>query len=426
MPVGKTEPYNRWSQEGREMREGECIERKLLGSSSLSSLFEPYVWAWFEEAFGKPSPPQVASWPKIAKAKNTLIFSPTGSGKTLAAFLWCLNELFRMGSKGELKDSVYVLYVSPLKALNNDIQKNLVEPLRGIREHAQRMGIDVPDVRSLVRTGDTTTKERAEMARHPPHVLITTPESLFIILSTQKFREALRTVRYVIVDEIHAMSDNKRGVHLSLSLERLQCLVKGDIVRIGLSATQRPLDEIARFLVGIGDANEPRECEIVDVGARKNLNVKVVSPVDNLVETHFDAIWGSVYDRLITMIKEHGTTLIFTNSRYKTERIALRLNELSADEPVAVGAHHGSMSKGARLQMEDMLKDGKLDALVATSSLELGIDVGSIDLVCQIQSPKSVSKGLQRIGRAGHLLDATSEGRLFVMDRDDLVESAVL
>jgi len=340
--------------------------------------------------------------------------------------MWCLNELFKMGSQGKLEDSIYVLYVSPLKALNNDIQKNLVEPLKGIREYARKAGIDVPDVRSQVRTGDTTTRERAEMARRPPHILITTPESLFIILSTRKFREALRTVRYVIVDEIHAMSDNKRGVHLSLSLERLQRLAKGDFVRIGLSATQRPLDEIARFLVGMGDGGKCRECEIVDVGARKNLNVKVISPVDNLLETHFDAIWGSTYDKLISMIREHRTTLIFTNSRYKTERIALRLNELSADEPVAVGAHHGSMSKVARLQMEDKLKEGKLDALVATSSLELGIDVGSVDLVCQMQSPKSVSKGLQRVGRAGHLLDATSEGRLFVTDRDDLVESAVL
>jgi len=401
-------------------------ERNQNRHSGLSSLFEPYVWAWFQDTFKQPSPPQVASWPKIAEGKNTLIFSPTGSGKTLAAFLWCINELFKMGSQEELENSVYVLYISPLKALNNDIQKNLVEPLKGIRKYAQKAGIDVPDVRSEVRTGDTTQKKRAAMARRPPQIFITTPESLFIILSTAKFREAFRTVKYVIVDEIHAISDNKRGVHLSLALERLQHHVNNDFVRIGLSATQKPLDEIAKFLVGMGDEGKPRDCEIVDIGARKNLNVNVISPVDNLLEAHFDAIWGSSYDEMISMINAHDTTLIFTNSRYKTERTALRLNELSVDNPVAVGAHHGSMSKKVRLDMENKLKKGNLDALVATSSLELGIDVGSIDLVCQIQSPKSVSKGMQRIGRAGHLLDATSEGRLLVTDRDDLVESAVL
>jgi len=408
--------------------------------NDLSSLFEPYVWSWFEDTFKQPSPPQIASWPKIAEGKNTLIFSPTGSGKTLAAFLWCINDLYKMGSQQELEDAVYVLYISPLKALNNDIQKNLVEPLRGINRYAKKAGIDVPDVRSEVRTGDTTQKKRAEMARRPPHILITTPESLFIILSTAKFREAFRKVKYVIVDEIHAMSDNKRGVHLSLSLERLKHLVsedeipsqRNDFVRIGLSATQKPLDEIANFLVGMDDSGKPRDCEIVDIGARKNLNVNVISPVDNLLEASFDAIWGSSYAKMISMIRAHDTTLIFTNSRYKTERTALRLNELSTPseeegvEGIAVGAHHGSMSKTVRLDMENKLKKGELDSLVATSSLELGIDVGSIDLVCQIQSPKSVSKGMQRIGRAGHLLDATSEGRLLITDRDDLVECAVL
>jgi len=410
------------------MSRSENSPSKHSTSTDLSSLFEPYVWAWFTDTFKGPSPPQVASWPKIAEKKNTLIFSPTGSGKTLAAFLWCINELFRMASQQMLEDAVCVLYVSPLKALNNDIQKNLVEPLQGIRTYAQRAGIDVPDVRSQVRTGDTTMRQRAQMARRPPHILITTPESLYIILATSRFREAFRTVKYVIVDEIHAMSDSKRGVHLSLSLERLQHLVgaHNEFVRIGLSATQKPLEEIARFLVGMKDVGKPRHCEIVDIGGRKDLNVRVISPVDNLLEAHFDAIWGSAYDRMISMVNGHDTTLIFANSRYKTERTALRLNELSVESPVAVGAHHGSMSKKVRLDMEDKLKRGMLDALVATSSLELGIDVGSIDLVCQIQSPKSVSRGMQRIGRAGHLLDATSEGRLLVTDRDDLVESTVL
>ncbi|MHC4200888.1 MAG: DEAD/DEAH box helicase, partial [Planctomycetota bacterium] len=216
----------------------------------LASLFEPYVWSWFVRTFGEPSPPQVEGWPRIAGGRNTLVFSPTGSGKTLAAFLACIDDLFRMGRRGELEDSIYVLYISPLKALNNDIQKNLVEPLAGIRKEAKRRRMEIPEVRSAVRTGDTTTKERAAMARKPPHIFITTPESLFIILATDKFRNALRTVKYVIVDEIHAMSDNKRGVHLSLSLERLRCFAERDFTRIGLSATQKPLDVIARFLVG--------------------------------------------------------------------------------------------------------------------------------------------------------------------------------
>ncbi|MCW4027925.1 MAG: DEAD/DEAH box helicase, partial [Candidatus Bathyarchaeota archaeon] len=294
----------------------------------------------------------MASWPKIAEGRNTLILSPTGSGKTLAAFLWCINELFKMGSQRKLRDAVYVLYISPLKALNNDIQKNLVNPLRGIRRYARKAGINVPDVRSEVRTGDTTMRKRAEMARRPPHILITTPESLFIILSTKKFRLAFRTVKYVIVDEIHAMADNKRGVHLSLSLERLQHLAESNFVRIGLSATQKPLDEIAKFLVGVDDANKPRDCVIVDVGARKNLNVSVISPVDNLLEAQFDAIWSSAYDKMISMVEGHDTTLIFTNSRYKTERAALRLNELGVDGKLQVGAHHGSISKKVRLDME--------------------------------------------------------------------------
>ena len=403
---------------------------------SLSALFEPYVWAWFSDTFAAPTPPQVASWPKIASGRNTLIFAPTGSGKTLAAFLWCISELFRMGRQQRLRDSIYVLYISPLKALNNDVQKNLIEPLRGIETYARHAGVDVPEVRSAVRTGDTPQRRRAAMSRRPPHILITTPESLYIILATAKFREALSTVRYVIVDEIHAVSDSKRGVHLSLSLERLDRFVSlrssstnveaMPPVRIGLSATQKPLDEIAGFLVGCDDQGRRRPCEIVDAGGRKNLDVRVIAPVDDLLEAQYDAIWASSYDHLLSMIRAHKTTLIFANSRYLTERTALRLGELSSEEPVAVRAHHGSMSKEVRLEAEDLLKKGELDALVATSSLELGIDVGHIDLVCQIQSPKSLSRGMQRVGRAGHLLDVTSKGRLLVTDRDDLVEAAVL
>ena len=389
-------------------------------------LFEPYVWSWFRERFGDPTPPQAASWPRIAGGRHTLIFSPTGSGKTLAAFLWCLNGLYRLGREGRLEDSVYVLYISPLKALNNDIQRNLVEPLQGIAAAAAAAGLDLPEVRSEVRTGDTSAAKRAAMAGRPPHILITTPESLFIILSTQRFRFALQTVQFVIVDEIHSVCDNKRGVHLSLSLERLRDLAEDGFVRIGLSATQKPLDRIAAFLTGLEEDGRPRPCEVVDIGARKDLDVQVLTPVDNLLEAHFDAIWASSYDRLLRLIGGHDTTLVFTNSRYKTERTAVRLNELAEDSDLRVGAHHGSMSRRVRFDMEDRLKRGLLDGLVATSSLELGIDVGSIDLVCQLESPRSVSRGLQRIGRAGHLLGATSKGRLLVVDRDDLVEAAVL
>jgi len=395
-------------------------------AADLPSLFEPYVWSWFEQRFGAPTPPQVESWPRIAAGQHTLIFSPTGSGKTLAAFLWCLNELYRAGSRGELADSVYVLYVSPLKALNNDIQRNLIEPLEGISRAAEEAGIAIPEVRSEVRTGDTPAAARTAMAARPPHILITTPESLFIILSTQRFRFSLSTVQFVIVDEIHAVSENKRGVHLSLSLERLRELTDDGFVRIGLSATQKPLEKIAGFLTGFTPEGLRRPCQIVDIGARKNLDVQVVTPVDNLSEARFDAIWASVYDRILAMIRDHDTTLIFARSRYKAERTSLRLNELADDEDLHVGAHHGSMSRQIRLDMETRLKRGELDGLVATASLELGIDVGSIDLVCQLESPHSMSRGMQRIGRAGHLLDATSKGRLLVVDRDDLVEATVL
>ncbi|MBT7097755.1 DEAD/DEAH box helicase, partial [Candidatus Poribacteria bacterium] len=375
---------------------------------------------------GAASPPQRMAWPRIAAGQHTLIFAPTGSGKTLAAFLWCLNDLFRLGREEALDDAVQVLYISPLKALNNDIQKNLIAPLEGIREHAEACGLDMPEVRSEVRTGDTPQSKRREMVERPPQILITTPESLYIILATERFREAFRKVRYVIVDEIHAMVANKRGVDLSLSLERLEHLVEAPFTRIGLSATQRPLETIAAYLSGVGEDGEPRPCSIVDAGARKALDVEVMTPVDNFLEAQFDAIWGSAYAQMADMIRQHNTTLVFHNSRYKTERTALRLNEATTGEPVRVGAHHGSMSKAVRLDVENDLKDGALNAVVATASLELGIDVGSIDLVCQVQSPKSVSTGMQRVGRAGHLLHATSKGRVLVTDRDDLVEAAVL
>lgn len=392
----------------------------------IMNLFEDYAAEWVESTFEALTPPQREAWPLIANKKNTLIFSPTGSGKTLAAFLFCINELFKLSVSGNLKDTIYVLYVSPLRALSNDIHKNLYQPLRGILKILKERSIHCAPIRARVRTGDTTTKERAQMARKPPHILITTPETLYIILTTKKFREHLRAIQYVIVDEIHALAGSKRGVQLSLSLERLVCFLGYDPVRIGLSATQSPVDEIARFLVGMNNDGTPRPCEIVNIGARKHLDLKVVSPVDDLLEAKNDVVWNSAYLKLTEMIQNHETTLIFTNSRYRTEHLALQLKEIGEEQGLKIGSHHGSMSRMIRHNLEEDLKTNNLDAVVATSSLELGIDIGNIDLVCNVESPKSLSSGMQRIGRAGHLLKETSKGRIIATDPDDLVESAVL
>ncbi len=386
--------------------------------------FEEYVREWVYSTFEALTPPQRKAWPLIANGKNTLIFSPTGSGKTLAAFLFCINELFKLSVKGNLDDTIYVLYISPLRALSNDVHRNLYEPLKGILRNIRERQIHCQPIRARVRTGDTTQKERSRMARKPPHILITTPETLYIILTTKKFRESLKNVQYVIVDEIHALAGSKRGVQLSLSLERLESFLGRSPARIGLSATQSPVKEIARFLVG-RENGTPRPCEIVNIGARKNLDLQVISPVDNLLEAKNDVVWNSAYLKLIEMIQAHETTLIFTASRYRTEHIALQLKEME-ELNLRIGSHHGSMSRLIRHDMEEKLKANELDAIVATSSLELGIDIGSIDLVCNVESPKSLSSGMQRIGRAGHLLKETSKGRIIATDPDDLVESAVL
>jgi ATP-dependent Lhr-like helicase len=392
----------------------------------VMELFEEYVREWVYTTFETLTPPQREAWPLIAGGKNTLIFSPTGSGKTLAAFLFCINELFKLSVENNLKDTIYVLYISPLRALSNDVHKNLYQPLKGILKNIKDRSIHCQPIRARVRTGDTTSAERAKMARKPPHILITTPESLYIILTTKKFRENLKNIQYVIVDEIHAVAGSKRGVQLSLSLERLVSLLGYDPVRIGLSATQSPVEEIARFLAGAHNNGTPRECEIVDIGARKHLDLQVISPVDNLLEAKNDVVWNAAYMKLTEMIKSHETTLIFTNSRYRTEHLALQLKELGDEHQLNIGSHHGSMSRVIRQDMEERLKANQLDAVVATSSLELGIDIGSIDLVCNVESPKSLSSGMQRIGRAGHLLKETSKGRIIATDPDDLVESAVL
>ncbi|MHC4715722.1 MAG: DEAD/DEAH box helicase, partial [Planctomycetota bacterium] len=381
--------------------------------------FLPPVARWFSRTFQAPSPAQVKSWPVIRRGDNTLLLAPTGSGKTLAAFLCAIDNLYRLGRDGQLGEGVHVLYISPLKALGNDIHKNLMQPLKGIRRGK------MPPIRTAVRTGDTPPSERAMMIRKPPHILITTPESLYLLLGSTRMADNLRSIRTVIVDEVHAVCSNKRGVHLAVSLERLAERVDGPLQRIGCSATLSPLDEIAAFLVGRDEKGRRRPCTVIDAGMRENLDVQVAAPLPDFLEASNNALWASAYERLVEEISAHDTTLVFCNSRYKAERTSLRLAEL-AGEDVRVGVHHGSVSRQMRLEAEDDLKAGRLDALVATASLELGIDIGSVDLVYQLESAKSAATALQRIGRAGHLLDRTSKGRVLIFDRDELVEAAAI
>lgn len=462
-------------------------------SVSILSTFHPVVRSWFVKTFGTPSPPQLHGWPSISQGNHTLIVAPTGSGKTLAAFLWCINHLVEetlsspslsQSSSGlpALKEgkkhrsrrdeaSVRVLYISPLKALNNDIHRNLDIPLNGISEEAKTQGIHLPPIRKAVRTGDTPQSERAAMLKHPPDILITTPESLYLMLSSEKARKMFYRVRYVIVDEIHAISNNKRGVHLSLSLERLEELQRrhaeqrqsmayeerstvGSFIRIGLSATQQPLEEVAKFLGGM-EWNEgkliPRSVNIIDTGYKKSIDLQVVCAPHDFSDMIADSAWNAIYPKLLELIFQHQSTLIFVNNRRLAERIAAKLNEMlegtsdtfnnyavpfslsakvskseSTQIPFKVFAYHGSMSRTVREQLESDLKSGKLRALVTTSALELGIDIGSVDLVVQIQSPKSIARGLQRVGRSGHLVHAQSKGRIFVTHREDLLESTVV
>ncbi|MHB0886761.1 MAG: DNA glycosylase AlkZ-like family protein [Bacillota bacterium] len=395
-----------------------------VAQQAALGLLHPAVRAWFEESVGRPTPAQSMGWPSIAAGQNTLILAPTGSGKTLAAFLACLNQLYVEGEAGRDLSGIQVLYVSPLKALNNDIHRNLELPLRGIARTARRLGFDLPELTSAVRTGDTPAQARRAMLKKPPHILITTPESLYLILTSGQARRMLTTVRWVIVDEIHAMAGTKRGVHLALSLERVEDLARKP-VRIGLSATQRPLEEIARFLGGLDpEGGEPRPVNIIDAGRRKDLDLKVTLTVDDLRVLPEGSIWPTVYPHLYEWIKAHRSTLVFVNNRRLAERLALKLNELAAAE--VARTHHGSMSRAAREEVERDLKEGRLPCLVATSSLELGIDVGFIDLVVQVESPKSVSRGLQRVGRAGHLVGASAKGRVIPKQRSDLLEAAAI
>ncbi|MGD8238020.1 MAG: DEAD/DEAH box helicase [Armatimonadota bacterium] len=393
--------------------------------------FARIVAEWMRRTFEAPTEAQRLAWPVIADGKNTLVFSPTGSGKTLAAFLWAINELVELGEGDDLPGKPYVVYISPLRALANDVEKNLLVPLEEMRGISDEQETPFPDIRVSVRTGDTLQRDRQRMLRRPPHILITTPESFYLLL-TSRFREHLDQVRYVIVDEIHHLCGDKRGAHLAISLERLAELVadggEDGFLRIGLSATQSPVEEIARFLVGFDDSGAERDCTIVDLGVHRNIDLQVIAPVPNLVEAKPEEVWDAIYAELYELICTHRTTLIFCNSRHLTERVAAKLNMLAEarEAELRIGAHHGSMSRVFRLEMEDNLKSGALRAIVATSSLELGIDIGHLDLVCQIESPKRVAAGLQRVGRAGHLLGLTSKGRMFATSRDDLVEMAVL
>ena len=388
--------------------------------------FHRVVARWFEQTFGSPTEPQTRGWPEIQSGRHVLISAPTGSGKTLAAFLASLDLLFREGVASELPDETQIVYVSPLKALSNDIRKNLQEPLAGIRALLEENGAHEIDVRAEVRTGDTTAAQRQALIKKPPHILVTTPESLYLLLTSESGRKMLSTVRTVILDEIHAVVDDRRGAHLALSIERLAALTKQPLQRIGLSATQKPIEEVARFLVGTRNVDESGNpnCAIIDIGHRRELDLAIEIPKSPLEAVMSNEIWEEVYSRLAELIQAHRTTLVFVNTRRMAERVTHHLSELLGAD--AVTSHHGSLSAKLRLDAEDRLKRGELRALVATASLELGIDIGSVDLVCQLGTTRSIATLLQRVGRAEHKRGGLPKGRIFPLSRDELVECAVL
>ncbi|HEX6773719.1 MAG TPA: DEAD/DEAH box helicase, partial [Acidobacteriaceae bacterium] len=395
----------------------------------------PVIQEWFLSRFGSATEPQIEGWPAILAVRPTLISAPTGSGKTLAAFLICIDQLFRKALAGDLQPHTEVVYISPLKALSNDIRKNLEEPLRQIQKLALDRGYLCPPIRTAVRTGDTLPAERRAMLKNPPHILVTTPESFFILLTAEKSRANLARVRTVIVDEIHAMADDKRGTHLMLSLERLDALVCGENrlapgslisglaeppQRIGLSATQNPISLVADYLCG----TRHRECAIIEIGRRRHFDLAIEVPNDELGSITTNAIWDDVYNRMAELAQQHRSTLVFVNTRSMAERLAFALGERLGHENVA--AHHGSLSRKLRLEAERKLKAGEIQLLVATASLELGIDIGAIELVCQLNTPRAIAPALQRAGRAGHWRGATPKARFFATTRDDLVELAAL
>src|SRR5579864_3168780 len=432
----------------------------------MSSPASPLAWAhpivrdWFVGKFGTPTEPQEQGWPHILAGRTTLISAPTGSGKTLAAFLACIDRLVRKALAGDLTDRTEVLYVSPLKALGNDIQKNLEGPLGEILALAGERGLLMPEIRTAVRTGDTLAHERRSMLKRPPHILVTTPESLYILLTADKSRAILRDVETVIVDEIHAVADDKRGAHLTLSLERLEALCHRPPVRIGLSATQKPIEEVAHFLTGNRNGGTEsrtsaakavdhsavlvarlKSCPsqsapesesaptasdpvIVDIGHKRKLDLGIEVPPMPLGPVASNEMWDTVYDRLVALVAEHRSTLVFVNTRRMAERLCHELGARIGEENVA--AHHGSLSRKLRLAAEKKLKEGQVRVLVATASLELGIDVGSVDLAVQINSPRAIAVALQRVGRSGHWRGAVPKGRFFATTRDDLMECAAL
>ncbi len=388
--------------------------------------FHPLASQWFSETLGEPTRAQALGWAAIRKRRHTLIAAPTGSGKTLAAFLTAIDDLVQESAKGPLPDEVRVVYVSPLKALSADIHKNLAEPRAGIERLGEAAGLAPARITSAVRTGDTPASERAAMLRTPPHIVVTTPESLYLLLTAGRSREMLKTVRTVIVDEIHAVIGTRRGAHLALSLERLQEVAQQPLLRIGLSATQKPIEEVARFLTGRQSAicNLQSEISIVDEGHRRTMDLGMEVPRSPLDAVMSHEIWEEYFARLTELIEQHRTTLVFVNTRRMAERVARHLSERLGED--AVTAHHGSLSKEKRLDAEVRLKGGRLRALVATASLELGIDIGSVDLVCQIGSPNRIATLLQRVGRSGHTISGTPKGRLFPVSRDDLIECTAL
>lgn len=396
------------------------VERRVVSSDDPLSWAHPLVREWFTQKFGTPTEPQQLGWPHIVNERSVLISAPTGSGKTLSAFLACIDALVRKALNGSLKEETEVIYISPLKALSNDVNKNLETPLAEIMELARSKGLPITDIRTAVRTGDTLAPERRSMLSHPPHILVTTPESFYILLTAEKSRAVLQTVTSVIVDEIHAMADDKRGSHLTLSLERLEELCPKSPVRIGLSATQKPIETIARFLVG----NNRDLPQIIQVSSKRKLDIAVNVPEIPLGAVASNELWDDMYDRIAKYSEEHRSVLVFVNTRRLAERVAHNLAERIGEE--LVGTHHGSLSRKLRLTAEQKLKSGEYKVLVATASLELGIDIGDIDLVCQIGSPRSIAVALQRIGRAGHWRGAVPKGRLFATTRDELIECAAV
>ncbi|PWT87863.1 MAG: ATP-dependent DNA helicase [Blastocatellia bacterium] len=404
-------------------------------------LFHPAVSRWFARTFPAPTQPQLQAWQEIKQHRHTLIAAPTGSGKTLAAFLSAIDDLVRLGLEGKLDDTTHVIYVSPLKALSNDIQRNLQFPLEGIEQELKLLNLPEVNIRTLVRTGDTPAAERTAMTKRPPHIVVTTPESLYILLTSDGGRRMLETARTLIVDEIHAVVGDKRGSHLALSIERLQHLINqhansqignqlsaisNSLVRIGLSATQRPIEEVARFLVGTSNisADAKPDCAIVDSGHARQLDLAIELPDSPLQAVMSGEVWEEVYDRLAQLIREHKTTLVFVNTRRLAERVTRHLGERIGDENIA--AHHGSLAREQRLQAEQRLKAGELSALVATASLELGIDIGDVNLVCQLSSTRSISSFLQRVGRSNHTVAGFPKGRIFPLSRDELIEAAAI